>query len=193
VVEAIRRLERDGLVVCHANWGAQVRTWTLADIEGIFLMREALEGIACRLFARRAGEVDRAGLAEQGRRFDAYAREGGVKECDQADVALHLHIIRCAKCPSLYPLAENSCVVVTTITNAVWAPLPPQERLGPVGVHDDLIAALCGRDPAAAEHAGKEHVRHAFERLQMRLEEQVPVGLDAAHEWVPFRRPPGAA
>src|SRR5438046_2145375 len=60
VVEALRRLEYDGLVEGCANWSSTVRRWTFADIEALYLAREALEGVTCRLFAERAGMAERA-------------------------------------------------------------------------------------------------------------------------------------
>ncbi|HIE27885.1 TPA: hypothetical protein EYP66_11420 [Candidatus Poribacteria bacterium] len=41
----------------------RVKTWTAEEIEVVYLVREALEGIACRLFAERASEMDRMALA----------------------------------------------------------------------------------------------------------------------------------
>src|SRR5215469_8396744 len=43
VVEAIRRVERDGLVTVASKWGARVKEWSWDEIAEAFHIREALE------------------------------------------------------------------------------------------------------------------------------------------------------
>lgn len=169
VLEAIRRLERDGIVVSHPKWGAQVRTWSLEDVEATYLVREAIEAVTCRLFAERASAADRAVLTELGRRYDSFALAGDRKGCCTADIELHLHIVRCSRSPSIYRLVENSCVITTTIEQTSWAQESTTGPLRSVGVHDDLIAALLGNDPEKAALAGAEHVRVGFQKLRSRI------------------------
>src|ERR1035437_3266117 len=53
VLEAIRRLQSDGLVDNYPGVGARVKTWDNDDVEGIFLFRETLEVTAAQLFAQK--------------------------------------------------------------------------------------------------------------------------------------------
>ena len=53
VREAVRRLEGRKLIVREAYQRARVVPLTLAHIKEIFELRECLEGMACRLAARR--------------------------------------------------------------------------------------------------------------------------------------------
>ncbi len=161
VVEALRWLERDGLVVSYPKWGARVRSWTLEDFEGAYLMREALEGVCCRLFALRATPAEKATLTELGRQFDNQVLAMSVKQCDEADIALHMHIVRCSRSEVLSQAAEHSCLVNFTIQNTIVLRQNPQEHLGPAGVHDELIAALISGDSTRAEQAGKAHIQQA--------------------------------
>ena len=46
VVEAIRRLERDGFVLDVPKWGASVREWTREERLEAYCIRRALEGEA---------------------------------------------------------------------------------------------------------------------------------------------------
>ncbi len=71
VVEAMRRLESEGLLVKQARKMAKVRELSAADLEGLYLLREGLEAITSRLAAQRiddeqATELQRlAGIYEE--------------------------------------------------------------------------------------------------------------------------------
>src|ERR1700681_780354 len=56
VLEAIRRLEHDGLVTQIPKWGAFVKEWTDEEQVEAIHIRRALEGEAARLFVLRASE-----------------------------------------------------------------------------------------------------------------------------------------
>ncbi|MBU2693503.1 GntR family transcriptional regulator [Pimelobacter sp. 30-1] len=56
VREALRRLEFDGLVEIRPRRGATVRQLTIADVEELFDVREALEVLVARLAARHISE-----------------------------------------------------------------------------------------------------------------------------------------
>jgi DNA-binding GntR family transcriptional regulator len=62
VREALRHLESEGLVQNLPNKGPMVATVTAAEAREIYEVRRALEGLAARLFAERAGPVERAAL-----------------------------------------------------------------------------------------------------------------------------------
>lgn len=173
VVEAIRRLERDSLVVCQSNWGALVKEWLLEDIEGVYLLREVLEGTTCRLFAERATEPEMSALRDYARQFNELALAQNPQACNAADVAIHMHIVKCCRSATLAQLVENSYIIVATITNNNIRPSSePAELLGPPGIHDELIAALCSRNPEAAEQAAREHIRYSARKFLNRLKKQ---------------------
>jgi DNA-binding GntR family transcriptional regulator len=159
VIEAIRRLEREGLVQSHPNFGATVAEWNDEDIEGIFLMRVALEGVACRLFAERAKDMDLAILREYSRQFDECTRQIDAIGCTQADLDFHLQIVKAAQCPTLARAVEQSASITRTIQNSMLLGLPVEQLVGPVGAHEELIAALAGRDADAAEKIGRKHAQ----------------------------------
>ena len=168
VVEALRRLERDGLVDTQAKWGgAQVKIWKRDDIRGLYLARAALEGVTCRLFAESATAVDRAALDVLNQEFNALVCNGVSRAGVEADIALHLHIVRGSNSPSLCQMLESSCLITAAIRNSFKE---SSVSSGPTGVHDALVAALKSGDPDAAEIAGKGHVMQALELVLARYE-----------------------
>jgi DNA-binding GntR family transcriptional regulator len=62
VREALRHLESEGLVQNLPNRGPIVATLTLDEAREIYEVRRALEGLAARLFAERAGNEHHAAL-----------------------------------------------------------------------------------------------------------------------------------
>lgn len=172
IVEALRRLESDGLVISYPNAGAEVKTWAEDDIRGAFLAREALEGVACRLFIENTSQRERARLADYGRRFDEACLAEDVQAACEADIALHLYIAggynASAGTSALFGLVKSSCLLTITILNRTALKLPGQFEKH-VGGHDELIAVLNSGDGDLAERTGKSHVRNALEAMVKRL------------------------
>jgi DNA-binding GntR family transcriptional regulator len=162
VSEALRRLESEGLVICHAGLGAQVKTWTPDDVTGIHLLREYLEAATSRLFAEKASPAECLTLKELGEHYDSCLAEQDPMALIRADIDLHLYIAKHSKSPTLAQFAENFCVITIAMKNALWrskkpAPMPRREP----GIHDALIAAATSGDPEAAEQAARAHVKQA--------------------------------
>lgn len=62
VREALRQLESEGLVVVIPHKGPEVATISRTQAEGIYQVREVLEGLAAELFAINATDADRKAL-----------------------------------------------------------------------------------------------------------------------------------
>jgi DNA-binding GntR family transcriptional regulator len=174
VIEATRRLERDGLVISHPNWGAQVQVWTEEDIEGAYLAREALEGISCRLFVQRATDVQRAELIECGRQFEKLVMSKDAEGYLESDLALHNHIVRATRASTLIHITESSFLITMTLRYSQRKSRNPGQIFPDPSVHGELIEALLGSDPEVAEAAGRKHVRRGFEQLRQLLAQTHP-------------------
>lgn len=89
VVEAMRRLESEGLLVKQARKQARVRKLSREDLEGLYLLREAIESVTARLAAQRATSAETQALHKLAQ---AYERAWKVHQDDSdADVAMHRH------------------------------------------------------------------------------------------------------
>lgn len=173
VVEALRRLESDGLVTSYPNAGAQVKAWSEEDIQGAFLAREALEGVTCRLFVENASSREKAKLADFGRRFDEFCVAEDDHGARAADIALHLYVAgdynATARSSALFGLVKSSCLLTATIRSVSADNSTKRLQGGPIGVHGELIAALNSADPDLAERTGKAHVRNSLEDVMKKL------------------------
>jgi DNA-binding GntR family transcriptional regulator len=169
VIEAIRRLERDGLVVTLAKWGATVKEWSHEEILEATYIRRGLEAEAARLFVERASKEDKQKLVDLGERFDMFALKDPMK-CEEADMELHLHVVRSTQYPRLYELVENSKIETTTCYGLQLARNDPPGQKGLiykdlVGVHQPVIEALLGTDPDAAALAMWQHISAILKQI----------------------------
>ena len=71
VTEALRRLESEKLIEAVPRVGTVVRVPTRQDVLGFYVVREALESQAARLFAEKATFADRQKLLQSARNLDA--------------------------------------------------------------------------------------------------------------------------
>jgi DNA-binding GntR family transcriptional regulator len=123
IADALTRLESEGLVETRDRVGTRVRIPTVEDIEGIFIVREALESQAARLCAERATPEQRRQLKLVSSQVDeryAEANQGSVSlkdwlETTNLHVAFHRMIADFAGCPRLREAIEKSQVLTFKI------------------------------------------------------------------------------
>jgi DNA-binding GntR family transcriptional regulator len=160
IIEALRRLERDGLVIHVPNLGSFVRQATVEDVCEFYCLRRALETEACRLFTTRATEDEKKTLAQLNDRLNAAARKGDVMELIEADLKFHMHIVRGAGVDRLRQIVENRHIEERIFQNA------PELQQGAttealLGMHDAIVAAILGGDEEAAATAMRDHILEA--------------------------------
>ncbi len=77
--EALRKLERDGLVEYVLRRGVVVRAFTLEDVEEIYTIRNALELLTPAAIIQNATAEDIRSLREKLRRMDGMVESGDVE------------------------------------------------------------------------------------------------------------------
>jgi len=157
VVEAMRRLESDGLLVKQPRKMAKVRELSATDVEGLYLLREGLEAVTARLAAQRISDEQAADLLELSRGFES-AWEAEHHEGD-ADISIHRHIARCAGCPLLCDELDRLMLIERT---AGVVKHDSTSRLGHVHIHRALVAAITDRDVDSAEYLMKKHIQNGY-------------------------------
>lgn len=168
VGEALQRLETEGLVESRPRSGTTVCRPSRADIRGHYVVREALETQAARLFAEHATPQQRAELRKLAARLDrAYAdRRAEMHDTFLLHAQLHHRIAECAGCPALMTAIEKSHVLVLNwLYNgaAAFRDLPKRW-------HRDLADVLAAGDVEAADAQMRRHVRFALDDVLQRLE-----------------------
>lgn len=161
VREALRQLESEGLVIVEPNRGPFVARLSRAQAEGIYQVRSELEGLACQLFAERAGDNDRAALCLA---FEAL--KSAVRGSDpQAPLRAKNRFYACL-CEGSGNEALGTCLrllnsrVTLLRATSMRAPGRIERSMAELS---ELVQALMARDGRRARRLGQNHVGMAAE------------------------------
>lgn len=160
--EAIRRLEGRRLLERRANLGVRVAALSAERLDNLLTVREALEGMACRLAAERMSEEDLGALAAliEGHASEPQITTGKGYYQQSGDFDFHFRIAKASGnellvsmvCGDLYDLLRIYRYKSSTMEGRAAAALDE---------HRAIVAALQARDPDAAEKAMRRHIRNA--------------------------------
>ncbi len=174
VMEALQRLEREGLVESKPRVGTRVRIPTPDDIRDRYQVREALETQAARLFAERATAGEKEELHRMGRQVDQlYAScETGAADgnflfsVNTFHMNLHLRIAECGHCRALYEAIEREQVLIFN-----WLFDTAVQRRNLASDHHARLAdTLASGTPEEAETAMRQHIRTGLKEVLVGLE-----------------------
>jgi DNA-binding GntR family transcriptional regulator len=160
--EALRRLQADGLVELGVSRGAQVVSYTDADLEEIFDLRALIEPYAHGLAAETidAASLDRLreladGMEEQQHGTGERSR-GRIAELNRE---FHSTIVRAAGSDRLVALLQQ--VVHVPIVHRTFHRYTPEALARSFEHHRELIDALTAGDRTWAESVMRSHVHAA--------------------------------
>lgn len=161
--EAIRQLERDGLVVRFANRGVFVRQVDMREVSEIWQVREWLEPRACELASGRIALDPLVAL-----------REEMASLRDATDTSLHDFEVHHELDLRLHSLISTASGNVTLATIVEGLTLRSQQQMRMVHRPERLVAAniehiaiidaLIAQDPHAAAEAMRVHLRNQSTR-----------------------------
>lgn len=157
--EAISRLEGRQLLQRLPHIGVRVADPTPAEISEAYMIREALEALACRLAAERMTDEDLQRLDTiLGRHFedeDAKVSSGYYNASGDRD--FHLHIARATGSRRLEAMLIGDIYQLLLISRH----LKRGRTEAAYAEHRQVFEALSRRDPDAAEAAMRNHIRNA--------------------------------
>jgi DNA-binding GntR family transcriptional regulator len=181
VADAIQRLENEGILESRPRVGTRVKIPTPRSVRGHFIVREALEAQAARLFAERASLEERKHVCEMATRVDALDAERyrGNGEADlvlrahRHHVDLHLQIAEY----SGYPELRDAVARIHSLIFYWLYDVSAQDRNRPTQQwHQPLLQVISGTDPDAAERAMRSHIRYGMDAVLDTLEPQFREG-----------------
>ncbi len=168
VSEALQRLEFEGLLESRPRAGTRVRIPTEDDVRGHYVVREALEVQAAKLFAEVATTQERSELQRLAARVDALSsqNDGGRFLYLSLHEKLHHRIAEGAHCRPLCAAIEKNQVLAST-----WLCVPRSAISDePTHSHQDLAEVLVKGDPEIAAEAMRNHIKKALKNTLSRLE-----------------------
>ncbi|WP_116246743.1 GntR family transcriptional regulator [Nocardiopsis sp. FIRDI 009] len=152
--EALKRLERDRMVVAYPRRGTFATDVQISDLAHISEVRRTLEPLAASAAAERATPADRAELTELRSRLES-ERGNDNAELLRTDVAVHRAIYRCAYNPFL----EDTLIAYDSLATRIWCVFIP--RLSGVTGHvDEHVPLLTAIIEGEADQAADLALRH---------------------------------
>lgn len=167
VSEAFLRLEFEGLLESRPRAGTRVRIPSREDVRGHYLVREALEVEAARLFTEMASPEERSELLKLAARVDALRSQPDGNRFYYLNLheKLHRRIAESTRCPALCDAIER-----TRALSSTWLCVGRAFDGKPSHRHQDLLQVLTGDDRDASAAAMREHVTTSMRRALERLE-----------------------
>jgi len=159
VREALRLLEREGLVTHQPRRGVYVTRLSWRDIDEIYSMRAALEAMAARRALRYMRPSDFATLEHLLAEMTVAADAGDVVAPIDAAVRFHEAICQFSAHDRL--LHTWRSMIAQTSHYAHVAGLFTADRQRDVALHREIFDALCTGDPDIAEATAKRHAQRA--------------------------------
>jgi DNA-binding GntR family transcriptional regulator len=167
VLNALKRLAQEGVVVFHPRRGVYARHFTKRQMAALFEVREALEGLAARLAATRIAREEVAQLRQFFRGLDLGPAPAAVRRYIERDRHFHGRLVDIAGNEQLTRAMASVNMMFFAWQDGLVR--PPTET---IDEHLAILDALERRDPASSEAAMRLHIRRSLERLQQEAEEE---------------------
>ncbi len=163
VLQALRLLKKDGLLLDAPGRGLLVAPLATEWIGRVYEVRGALDALAARLAAGRRAVIDPR-LVEHGRRV---ARGRHIKAMIEADIAFHNAIYAASGNPLIAQSAQLHWVHLRRVMGAVLQASPQRDTIW--DEHAGIAAAIAAGDAKRATALVEQHGRQASENLRARL------------------------
>jgi DNA-binding GntR family transcriptional regulator len=172
VREALRLLEKDGLVTILPRRGAQVTRLSIAEVREIFDIRAALNGLRDRQIAESPDRVQLLPALEQAvERLARLARNPGDAD-EYVETVFELNQLLNDSAPSRRLRAILSSLALQTLRYSRLGLSTPERRLQSVGNWQRLVKAVRGGDGLEAQRAAERRVLDSRDAAIRELEEK---------------------
>lgn len=164
VSEALLRLETEGLIESRPRAGTRVRIPTREDVIGHYVVREALEVEAARIFAKTMPLEGVDSLHRLAIKLDHVTPDEDRLQYSTLHEKVHSKIAAYAGCPALCEAIEKTHALASA-----WMCVGPSHHSGPTRRHQLLVEALISGDVADAAEAMRDHIHSSQQAALERL------------------------
>lgn len=160
VSEALLRLEIEGLLESRPRAGTRVRIPSPEDVQGHYVVREALEVQAAIRFTQVATPGERSELKKLATRVDQLSQQMDRPLYQTVHQKLHARIAQCARCPALLDAIEKTHALASIWFCVMRTPKPGDSPTR----HQELAEAVCSSDATRAAEEVRRHLAVAVDR-----------------------------
>ena len=154
--EAIRKLEKEGLVVIEPRKGAYASEVSVKDMVDILEVRANLEGLAAYLAAERMTEPEKKALDDIKERFKAAVIEGNMAEMISLDTKFHHMIVESSKNNHLIHMVEQLQELVLRFRYIYYKDFKRAEDMIPE--HKQIFEEIANGNGANARFEAFNHI-----------------------------------
>lgn len=172
VAQALQRLEVEGLVESLPRVGTRVKVPKPEDVRGHYVVREALEAQAARMFVRTATKAHKKLARSEAARLDqdfaAYfsaAEESRSQSVHRSHLQFHHDLAAVSGCTALIHQLNNSQVLHLNLRYTLATP-----SALPKDWHKQLVEVLCSGSEEDADRAMRSHVTYRMEEVMAKYE-----------------------
>jgi DNA-binding GntR family transcriptional regulator len=161
--EAIRKLEKEGLVTIEPRRGAYVSDVSVKDMVDILEVRATLEGLAAFLAAQRMTQAEKMELLETSQRFNEALRVGDMAAMIKIDTKFHHLVFAAGRNKHLMQMVEALQELVLRFRYIYYKDFKRAEEM-PVE-HMKIYEAIAANDPERARESAFNHIDQLKEMI----------------------------
>ena len=170
--EALRKLERDGLVEYVQRRGVIVRAFTIADVEEIYTIRNALEMLTLPAIIEKATPADIASLRARLHEMDKMLESGDIENLSLMARAFHSEITRISGLNRILRVIESQDEFINRFS--AMAIRQENRRVQAHEEHYKLVEYIENKDLEHLEKLTKKHIERSKENCLAALAQQRP-------------------
>lgn len=171
--EALKVLASEGLVELLPNRGARVAEITPRDVEDMFEVMGALEGLSGELACQRIGDDEIAAIRALHYEMLAHHARGDLPAYFRVNQAIHEAILAAARNGAL---TQSYQTLAGRIRRARYrANLSPERWAEAVAEHERILDALAKREGTTLAWLLRQHLKNKCEVVKAALESKGPM------------------
>lgn len=160
--EAIRRLEKDGLVVVKVQGGVSVYKPTIEDFTSLYECRLSLEPAAAHYAAQRRTEEELASLEQMMTEMKNLSYQSEVRWTHELNFAFHAQITEASKNPYLNKVMNELKVLISFYRNAILQVHPERPETA-IAEHAAIYEAILEKNGEKARSCMEAHIANDFQ------------------------------
>ena len=167
--EALRVLAAEGLLTLTPNRGARIASSTAEEIEELYPLIGALEGLAGELACARITDPEISSIDELHRRMVAHYQKGEFVASKKLNQQIHDAIFQAAGNAALTMQYRN--LMIRTHSIRYFVRKSPERWREAIDDHEKMMDALRARDGVRLGQILREHLQHKVGMIKEALDE----------------------
>lgn len=156
VREAIRKLEKEGLVKIEPRRGAYASELSVKDMVDILEVRQSMEGLAAYYCAQRINDEQKEQLRDYALAFNEAVEEGVYEDMISYDTKFHHLIVECCDNDILVHMVEQLQELVLRFRYIYYDNFKRAENMPEE--HEKILNAIASGDADEARAAADVHI-----------------------------------